>query len=160
MKYTKKGITIAILIAVIVVLLIIVSAVTVSYFQIKVSTQKRAFANEIYTIGKLYEKYNLEHDNADPEKGDFTLDMNSIHEKSKEQFAGEPGYTSGILTLTKLDLSAMDVETVNRGLEKEGETDIYAFSKDTGKVYYIQGEKIGNTVYYTLTDELRSLLAI
>lgn len=155
----KQGITIALLVGTVVILLIIVSAITVSYANIKDTTNKREFAKEIYTIGTLLEKYRFEKGTY-PEKGEFTLDLNSINGNSRDQFATEPSYASNTILLSKLDLASMDVETVNRGMEKEGNTDIYAVSKSTGNIYYIQGEKIGNTVYYTLTDELKGLIAV
>ena len=155
----KQGITIALLVGTVVILLIIVSAITVSYANIKDTTNKREFAKEIYTIGTLLEKYRFEKGTY-PEKGEFTLDLNSINGNSRDQFVNEPNYASNTILLSKLDLASMDVETVNRGVEKEGNTDIYAVSKSTGNIYYIQGEKIGDTVYYTLTDELKGLIAV
>lgn len=155
----KRGITLLALITTIVIALILISTVVISYDDIIDNTKKRDFAMEVYTLRQQLLDYEFMNSTY-PLRQEITLDLNNIPIDSQNQFSDEPGYDSKSIVLSTIDLYKAGVNEVSRGLKAEGENDIYAFSTATKKVYYIMGQEIGNTIYYTLTDELYKLIDI
>lgn len=155
----KKGITLLALLITIAVSLILVSTVVISFDNIIEGTKKRDFAREVYTLRQLILDYEFMN-NSYPLRQEINLDLNTIVEGSQDQFSDEPGYASKNIILNTIDLNKAGVDSLNRGTKDLGEDDFYAFSTTTKKVYYIKGQKIGNTVYHTLTDELYDLIDI
>ncbi|MDF2866520.1 MAG: hypothetical protein K0R72_1338 [Clostridia bacterium] len=160
MKNIKNsGITLILLITTIIISLIIISTVVVAYEGILNNTKKSEFAKEMYTVKKLVMDYEFMNSSY-PIKEEITIDLGTLPEESKTQFSSEPGYDTNSITLNVIDLYKAGVENVIRGTTKYGANDIYAFSTSTRKIYYVSGELIGNTTYYTLTDELYEKISI
>ena len=138
----RKGITIITLILTALMMVILASVVIVSYNNILVSTQKKEFANEMYTIQKLVDnnKYPVKSGEVTPSS------LNS-------SFEGESG------TYSELDLYEAGVEETSKGLGTTS-SDIYVVANNTGKVYYVGGYEIGGNIYYTLTDDLKKSVGL
>ena len=133
----RKGITIITLILTALMMVILASVVIVSYNNILVSTQKKEFANEMYTNQKL----------VPVKSGEVTpRNLNS-------SFYGESG------TYSELDLYEAGVEETSKG-HKKNSSDIYVVANNTGTVYYVGGYEIGGNIYYTLTDDLKKSVGL
>lgn len=155
----KKGVSLIILCATIIVVIILLSTVVITTGNIIENVKKSDFAKEIYSIQNLAKEYNFKN-NKYPTTNEIEISLGNINEKYKEQFKKENGYNSGTINLKVIDLNELSVESVNRGLKKSGDNDIYLISEDTGIVYYLLGENIGKDTYYTLTSELKSLIGV
>lgn len=118
---------------------------------------------EIYEIQNLVDKYKYEDDNypyIDKEDGTYEMITVAVDSSKNSQFNGE-NITENSVELYTLNLSKVGVQNLSRGYKKDNNVnDVYAFSNITGRVYYVKGYKVGNNTYYTLTDELRSLIGL
>ncbi|MEG0873405.1 MAG: hypothetical protein RSE00_05310 [Clostridia bacterium] len=109
---------------------------------------------------KLVEKYEFENGKF-PIEGEVEINLNNINIDERTQFANEPGFKTGKVVLQKINLYEAGIETITRGrTEKSDLSDVYLVSLSTGSVYYQKGEKIGNRLYYTLTNELKAEIGI
>lgn len=144
-KYNKNGINLMALICITAVLLILAGTIVVSFNNVIISTSQKEFANEIYSIQKLVDQYYFK--NGDyPVKGENI----SFIEKS----------TNTTVTGKEINLYEADVNEAKRGKRNNlDEEDIYIVS-EAGVVYYVKGEKIGQNVYYTLTNDLKKQLGL
>ena len=156
---TKKGISLIVLLITLAVILILLTTITFSADNIISNTKKRQFAKEIYEVQNLVDKYKYENDDypyiiENDEKKVININVENID----EQFVGED-IINNTITLYPIDLSKAGVQNLSRGTKKDNnENDVYAFSNKTGRVYYVKGYKFRNNTYYTLTDELKSLI--
>ena len=158
----KKGISMIVLLITIAVFLILVTVVTISSNKILNNTKKKQFAREIYEVQNLVDKYKYE-----KEEYPYTiLDDNTnesisidITDEIKNQFENEDITEDNKVVLYSIDLNKIGAENITRGIKKDNNLkDVYAFSNKTGIVYYIDGYKVGNNTYYTLTDELKKII--
>lgn len=148
----KKGVTLVILAVTIIVALILLSTIIVSYDKIKVSMNKRSFAQEIYTIQKLCDEYRFKN-NSFPTVSESPYFFVEAKAKAPEQFSSEEDNEE----LYEIDLAKIGVENVSRGI-KDSDNDVYVISKKTNIVYYLEGFEVRDEIYYTLTEELNNLL--
>lgn len=159
-KYDKKGISLIALVLTIVVTIILATVTIVAVGDAITDTNKSEFAKEVYSIQSLVKQYNFK-ENKFPVVSQFVVDLSTLDSVGKEQFSSEPEYLTGSVTLYYIDLYEAGVENTTRGLKKDSDnTDVYLVSEATGKVYYLKGEKIGDNVYYTLNEELKSLVGL
>ena len=152
----KKGISLTALLLAIAVSFILISSIIVSYNNITEKAIKSNFAKEIYHIETLVEEYEFKKGEY-PVLNNITFDISSINEKS--QFVGCSGYSSNNITLSKIDLKKINISELNYGTE-DSTNDIYVYSKETKKVYYLKGRVIAGNTYYTLTNELREYIGV
>ncbi|MEG2348647.1 MAG: hypothetical protein RSB67_03265 [Clostridia bacterium] len=157
-KLNKNGVSLIALVLTITIMLILISGVTLSYKKINTDAKKKEFAKEVYTLQKLVEEYNFKN-NEYPVKNAISVSIQTLDSNSRSQFEKETGYASGTIQLFEIDLAKADVNTITRGLETKPK-DKYLVSKTTGKVYYYLGQKIENTIYYTLTDDLKASIGL
>ena len=155
----KKGISMIVLLITIAVFLILVTVVTISSNKILNNTKKKQFAREIYEVQNLVDKYKYEKEEYpytildDNTKESISID---ITDEIKNQFENENITEDNKVVLYSIDLNKIGAENITRGIKNNNNlNDIYAFSNKTGIVYYIDGYKVGNNTYYTLTDELK-----
>ncbi len=159
-KYNKKGITLAVLIVTIIITMLLVSAIVVSYSSIKNSTKKKEFAKEIYSIQQLVDAYKFKNEKY-PVNTNITFSIATLENEDKIQFINEPGYSSNEVIFKIIDLYEAGIESTTRGMQKNSNTnDIYVVSENTGKVFYLKGEEIGDRVYYTLSDDLKKEIGL
>lgn len=155
-KDSKQGITFITLLATIVIIIILASTVVISANDLIPKTQQKKFAKEIYMIQKKVEEYKFKNSVYPVE--DTSINY-TIPEEYSNQFSDET-ITDSVVELKPIDLYEADVETISFGNKQKGENDIYVLSEKTGKVYYLEGYKYKDQIYYTLTDELIKLLGV
>lgn len=143
-KGYKEGITMLMLIVIIMVTLIITSTVIVSYSSFKNNSKKKAFVNEILTISKQIEQYKLI--NSKYPIQNTEIDKSDLNQELREELKEHKIY--------KIDLEKLDISALSRGKGAEGTLDYYAYCIDTNTVYYVQGAKIGDNIYYYYNQEL------
>lgn len=124
----KNGVTLTALVSLIIIMGIITGTVVVSFNNIYITTKKKEFANELYTIQKMAEEYKFKN-------GKYPIKDTGTNE---------------------IDLYELGVNEVKQGLRKDGDADdIYTIDDTTGKIRYKKGVKIGGTSYYQLEDNLQ-----
>jgi type II secretory pathway pseudopilin PulG len=155
----KKGLSLIALVASLVIMFLLASTVIISFNSIETDTKKKEFGKEIFLVSQLVKEYEFLNGSY-PLSNDVNVDLNSIFDTSKNQFSDETGYATNTIVLKEIDLKKANVSNVVRGTQKYGASDIYLFSELTKKIYYLRGEKIGDTKYYTLTGDLYSILNI
>lgn len=153
----KKGITLISVMSTVAIMFILISTVTISAFNITNNTQKTKFATEIAYIKEAVDNY-YTLNNSYP----IGESVNVVPE-SNDQFDGETQnndkVTLYIIDKTKIGITETVYGNKNQGNnDDEKATDIYVFSKDTKRVYYLKGLDVGGQVYYTLTDDLKKLI--
>ena len=129
----KFGINLVSLVCIIVVIAIISGTVVLSFDNIYVSTKKKEFANEIYTIQKMAEEYKFKN-------GKYP----TVGEKDAEDFS-------------EIDLYELGVNETNRGRKTNGDDDVYKINEN-GKVKYAKGVNIGGKEYYSFSGNGSNLV--
>ncbi len=154
----KKGISMVSLIALITITLILLTTLTISGINTASNAKKIAFAMEIQMVQDAVDSYYLQNE-IYPSINSVVLGVNSFTDSEKAQFIqnGET-ITNNQILLYQIDYSKINITDLKYGNLSLGETDIYVVSPKTGKVYYAKGIKIGNSRYFTSTDELKNLL--
>lgn len=160
----RNGVSLVVLLITIAVFLVLLTAITFSADNVINNTKKKQFAKEIYEVQNLVDRYKYENEEYPYivlDGGSYEIIEIEVTDTMKAQFSNETFNSDGTLVLYIVNLSEIGVENITRGTKEENnEKDVYAFSKDTGKVYYIKGYKVGKSIYYTLTNELRKLVGL
>lgn len=154
----KKGISILTLVITIIVLIIITTITVVAGTNIINNTIKKSFASEMYSVKNLVEEYEFLHDEYPIKSEVIEFNISSLSTSDINQFSDE-NIVNNKVVLYEIDLSKAGVNSVNYG-SGTSTYDIYAYSIDTNKIYYLAGKKIDGITYYTLTDELYDELGI
>lgn len=153
----KKGISLLALVATVVILSILLTTVTISGIATVNNANKMTFATEVSLIQESSNSYLAKNNGEFPIGDSLQLDISGVTVNSKVQFEGET-ITNNKIVLYKLDYKLLDISSLKYGLEEDGPADIYVVSKDTKKVYYAKGIAVGDKTYYTLTDDLKSMI--
>lgn len=153
----KKGITLSALATMVVVMVILSSAAVVSVKKISDNSKLRTFATEFAMVNdelKLKQKEDINFVNDA-----IMMDLSGVSEDILEnQFKGEDINNNNIVVYkVNIDDLGFNNSTYGKGTTTK---DIYAVSKNTGRVYYIEGIKANGTTYYTLTEELEQAVGI
>ena len=146
----KKGISLMVLVITIVILGILMGVIIVTSSQTVENTAKYQLQLDIAQLEALMHTYKTrKNGNIDFE----TVKFNTSNLSAKElaQFQGET-ITNNQIQLYIIDLYEIDAEAVNYGNLKNGSTDRYLYSMNTGNVYYEQGLKIDEIRYYHVED--------
>ena len=153
----KKGITVVSVSILVVVIIILLGTVTVSSYNSIQNAKKITFSLEIANIQEKVDRYmkNAEEGDYPVSTNSYTISLSNISDNDnvKKQFDGETIDPNNEVTLYELDLSALGIEDNQYGNE-DTEKDVYVLSKETNKVYYLEGVKVKDMTYYTLTEEL------
>lgn len=156
--YSKRGISLVALMATITILVILITTVTVSGVNSSNNAKKITFATEISNIQESVDAYKI-NNNGDYPAGDIeVVDLSNVTTTAKQQFSDEE-IVDNKITLYAVDYNKINVTSLKYGNKVDGDTDIYALSQDTGKVYYIKGLNIGKTTYFALTDDLKKAIS-
>ncbi|MBR1884526.1 MAG: hypothetical protein IJ809_06350 [Clostridia bacterium] len=152
----KKGISMVALVITIAVIIIISSTAIFEYKNVIEKARKRDLATDFYAMQQAIDDYEFIHGSL-PLSSEVYISVPAV---ASEQFASEPGYSTGKLDVYYVDYNKLNTEKLARGMQQNGIDDRYVYSKWTDKLYYLQGETVGGTTYYTLNNELYSLLEI
>ncbi|MEG1141256.1 MAG: hypothetical protein RSE41_02155 [Clostridia bacterium] len=149
----KKGISLIALVATIAISIILISTVTISGVATVNDTKKMELATELSMISETVNSYITKNNGTFPVTNIVSVDISGVSTKSKYQFNDE-NIVNNKVTLYEIDYKLLDLVSLKKGLKKGGESDIYVMSKDTNKIYYALGVKIGSKTYYTLEEDL------
>lgn len=148
----KKGISLSVLSVIIVIMVILTTTVTTTGSMALNNSKKMKFASEIAFVQEMVDKYI--NDKSDyPISNIVEVDLSNVTANSIVQFDDEIK-NGNVITLYEIDFSLLGKTDLIYGT-KEDAKDIYALSKDTGRVYYIKGLKVRDITYYTLTEDLK-----
>ncbi len=153
----KRGISLVALLITMVIMIALISTVTISGMATINNNKKVAFATEINMIQGAVDTYKLRNNNEYPIEAKIELDISKVTEKSIVQFSSE-NITDSKITLYKINYSMLGITSLRYGAGND-DNDMYAVSKETGKVYYTKGLKLGGFTYYTLTDDLKRIIS-
>jgi len=153
----KKGITLLALVATMVIISILLTTVTISGIATVNNAKKMTFGSEISLIQESVDAYNAKNNGEFPISNSIQLDISGVTANSKSQFDGET-ITGNKVVVYEVDYKILGITSLKYGLGKNGPEDMYVVSKDTKKIYYAKGIPVGNKTYYTLTDDLKSLI--
>ena len=155
----KKGFSMVALAASLTIVMILLTTVTISVLNSLNNSRKVQFALEINSIEASINTYYVANGEY-PTGSSVTLDLTGIDSYKDQILAnGEVPTSDNKVILYEIDYSKIGNLTTNLGNGKNGENDIYALSQETGRVYYLQGLKIGSEVYFTLTEDLKNVLS-
>lgn len=155
----KYGFSMVALAATVTIMLILTTAITIGGVNTSNNAKKIAFATELKTLQEAVDEYVNENNGSYPIGNSVVVDITSLSTENKQQFNKETdGYNSGKVLLYDIDYEKINVKSLKYGDESNGANDIYVVSNTSGVVYYAKGLKIGNNTYYTLNDELTTLL--
>lgn len=147
----KNGVSLVSLMITIVIIILLTTTVSISAISSINNAKKVSFATEISFIQESVNNYYTKN-NILPILEKVNFDINEIDEKYKDQFSLED-----VQNMYKLDLEKLGkIDNVFGKGEKLN--DIYIVSIDTNKVYYLSGINVGEKIYYTLTDDLKSVI--
>lgn len=152
----KKGISLVIMLVTIAVILILTSVTVVTGSNIYNNTKKVKFASEISYVEEIVNTYRLNNNGSYPSSKLVSVDCSSINPVYlNEQFVNE-GINNDILALYKIDFSMLNPhELMYTDINSDSGDNVYCISPTTGRVYFLQGVKIGRKTYYTLTEDLK-----
>lgn len=152
----KKGISLVALMITIAVIFTLVSTIVLTGTNVYNNTKKVKFATEISYIEELVKTYKINNNGQLPISKVLYFDVSNISNSDiTEQFNNE------IINNNKISLVKIDFDKLNpkelffQNLNDSTSDAVYYISLSTGKVYYMNGLKIGNKVFYTLTYELK-----
>lgn len=155
----RYGFSMVALAATVTIMLILTTAITIGGVNTSNNAKKIAFATELKTLQEAVDEYVNENNGSYPIGNSVVVDITSLSTENKQQFNKETdGYNSGKVLLYDIDYEKINVKSLKYGDESNGANDIYVVSNTSGVVYYAKGLKIGNNTYYTLNEELITLL--
>ena len=150
----KFGISLASVLIATVIIMIFATTITISVNGVMQNANKMSFANEINSIQMSVDSYYIANKEYPVTNENILIDVSTI--SNIEDFKEENIIEEKII-LSKIDYEKINFITLKYG-NNSSENDIYAISQDTGKVYYVGGFKVGNNIYFTLTDELKNII--
>ena len=153
----KKGISLVIMLVTIAVILILTSVTVVTGNNIYNNTKKVKFATEISYVEEIANTYRLNNNGMYPSSNMIYIDCLRIKSVDlNEQFNSENISADNMLLLYKIDFSMLNPhELMYADINNDSGDNVYCISPTTGRVYFLQGVKIGRKTYYTLTDDLK-----
>ena len=148
----KKGISLMVLMITVVIMIIMVSVVTISSRDALDTSRKMTFAIEISLLQEFVNTYYQENMSL-PILEEMIIE---VPENGIEQFQNED-INNGQVTLYTIDLEKMDpVERIYGN--GQADLDVYVVSNKTHQVYYLKGVHTSKESYYTLTEDLKTLI--
>ena len=154
----KKGISLLMLSTIVMVMLVISTSVVIAGVNALNSSTKVKFANELFYLQDIVNSYVKSHQGEFPVDESIVVDLSNVTAESITQF-GDETKTNNTIILYKVDKTKLNKMDLRYGNEKNNnKNDVYAVSKETGRLYYVQGVKVSGKTYYTLTQDLEDLI--
>lgn len=147
----KKGITLLVLVVTVLCLSILAGTVVLVGNDIVGYVNKNKFGAEILNIQNSVDNYYTEHEKY-PIGENIEFNISNIGIFGTNQFANEI-ITDNIVILAKIDFSKLGIKETIFG-KNSTETDIYAVSETTGKVYYLEGFLHNGETHYIANNKL------
>lgn len=167
----KNGISLIVLIITIGVMLILLSIIIVSVSNVSNNAKLSAFASDLSTVEDLTSAYFMQN-NSFPTKTESNTALNQgeilskVDSENEVAFQEELQLNNDINDLDELgefyiiDLTKLDVSSSKRGLEENGENDVYVVAYPSMNVYYLKGEKVNRKMYFSLSSKLTKKVKI
>lgn len=156
----KQGITMTVMVITIIILTILAGTITFSVTSTINYSRLTSWVNEIAYIQDAIDEVKNSFGLTDYILDSIIINTNNIGSMDiSEQFQGETISTDSTITLRIINLGMLNITNTVYG-NLNSDTDVYAISEETGRVYYIQGVEIDGKIYYTLTDALKSRFEI
>ena len=166
----KQGITLLILIVTIILILILVSTITMISGNSVNNSRIVAFANDLNEIEDLVKVYYMQNDKlptADEKVYKKEEIANIVPSKYKGKFLEELQANSDDKNTSfyKVDLTKLEVEQSIRGLQKDEngnlfESDVYVVAYPSMNIYYLEGLRAKNGIFFSITSKITSLTKI
>ena len=154
----KKGISLLMLSTIVIVMLVISTSIVIASVNAIDSSKKIKFANELFYLKDMIDSYSDNNQGELPVSESIVLDLKNVSTNSLTQFENEI-ITNNTIILYKVDKEKLGKMDLRYGNQKDNNiNDTYALSKDTGKLYYLQGVNASGQTYYTLNSELEALI--
>ena len=151
----KQGITITVMVITIIILIILAGTITISMSSTINYSRLSSWATEIMYIQDVVDEQLRISSTTDFTADAILLDVSNVDADTlNEQFSGETISVNNTVQLYKLDLGKLKITNTNYG-NLESDTDVYAMSVETGRVYYVQGIELDGKMYYSLTESLK-----
>lgn len=157
----KYGITLITLMIAIVIIAIISAVTVVSVSDTISETNLKTFAMELYNLQRVVDSYKMKN-NGKLDFTTYTVKAEDYTGKLKDVLEAEDTPQRDEIVFYLLDadaLSKLCVDKLTYGNSKYDETDIYAVSGTSGRVYYLYGFESKEEKHYYLTAELSNYLA-
>ena len=152
----RRGITLTVMVVTVIILGILAGTIAISTYSTINYSRLSTWVSEITYIQDV-----VDEQLARTSAVDFIIDEIRINvsgltiEEKNEQFGGETIGADGTVQLFTLDMNQLKILNTRYG-NLQVETDVYALSKQTGKVYYVRGLESENKIYYALTTGLKN----
>lgn len=150
----KRGISLVSLVIVIIIMVILSGIIIFSGVSTVNDVNINIFATEILNIQNAVDEYYYRNGKY-PTATSYVLETTTIDNGSLEQFA-EESITDNKIEFKTVDLSVLGINKT--GFGNTSRADVYVLSEVTGKVYYMAGVTYEDKTYYTLADELYTII--
>ena len=150
----KYGIALITLVVAIVIITIISAVTVVSVSDTISETNFKTFVMELYNLQKLVDNYKMKN-NGKLDFTTYTVKAKDYTGELKDVLETEGEIKREETVFYLLDENALEklaIDKLTYGNQKYDETDIYAVSGTSGRVYYLYGYDFKETRYYYLTD--------
>lgn len=172
---TKNGISMIILVITIALVLILASAITVTTGNSIANARITVFAQDLKKVEeavKLYYEQNDEFpvlgENKAYSKGEI---LQIVPERNKSLFIEELELNNdnedndNLGAFYMIDLAKLDVQETSRGLQKDADSnellsDVFVVSYPSMNIYYLEGLKAKDTIYFSLSSKISRVVKI
>lgn len=150
------GVTLMSVLIVTVLLIVLTTTVTISIQStseytslLRFGTELNLLQSSIDTYYHVYQQYPILNESV-------LFDISNLLQEKDKQFSGE-NIVENKIQLYPIDYQKLENLDLVYGKQEE-QNDMYAISNRTGKVYYLKGVTEKEKCYFTLTEELQTLL--
>lgn len=172
---SKKGISMIILVVTIVLALILVSTITITTGDSIVNARITAFAQDLKKVEEgvtLYYQQNDEFPVLGENKAYSKAEiLEIVPDRVESAFVEELELNNdnvendNLGAFYMIDLAKIDVEETSRGIQRDADSnellsDVFVVSYPSMNVYYLEGLKAKNTVYFSLSSKISRVVKV
>lgn len=152
----RRGITLTVMVVTVIIFGILAGTITISTYSTINYSRLSTWVSEITYIQDIVDEQLAKSSALNFVVDEIKIDVSGLTvEEKNEQFGGETIGSDGTVQLFTLDMNKLKILNTRYG-NLQVDTDVYALSKQTGKVYYVRGLEAENKMYYSLTDVLKN----
>lgn len=159
--YSKKGISLIVLLLTIIVSIILISTITISVASAIDNTKITAFAKDLTQIKESTESYYMTNGQMPAVNGSVIMTKDDLATLVQDADILNQELTENNDTDAQfytIDFTKINVTAASTGTKELDDNDIYVVAFPSMHVYYLYGLDVKNTVYYTLTADFTSLI--
>lgn len=152
----KQGITVTVLAITIIILTILAGTITVSTLSTINYSKLSSWANEIIYIQDVVDEAANRVGLTDYLLETVIINTDNMGEQDiSQQFLDENISSDSTISLRIINLGKLNITNTIYG-NLNSNTDVYAVSEKTGRVYYVEGVELDGKRYYSATDTIKS----